>query len=103
MGDGDYVSVEQYNARPIYKKKDGDSIIYFNITWKMNYHDNPTAWIYQMPGSEAAVEPPQGQWTTDGYRGGDAYPPPTLTLRTQAERTEFTLQESNASPVLAGE
>jgi glutamine synthetase len=73
---GAYVAIGRFNGKLLYKKPDGSAIIYFRDKWKINDEDDTSGWLYSH-GSTGS-EPPVGGWTTEGYNGGSADPPPKV-------------------------
>jgi hypothetical protein len=76
---GRYTQIDVWNDKPKFKHVSEGSIIYFDGgAWYINDEDDTTAWLYKASQSETA---PLcfGEWTTEGYDGGDADPPPIVT------------------------
>eukprot|EP00438_Fugacium_kawagutii_P028437 Skav226821 [mRNA] locus=scaffold606:116024:125447:- [translate_table: standard] len=74
---GRYVPTDSYNGKPKYRQQNGQAIIYFDVFWKINFRDDCRGWYYSHPHHDAVV-PPRGEWTTEGYSGGDADPAPEV-------------------------
>ena len=71
------------NDKPKYHQIGGTGIIYCRRNWKINNQDNEGGWYYSR--AESGGTPPEGQWTTEGYGGSDADPPPTLTAHSSMD------------------
>jgi hypothetical protein len=75
---GRYAQIGMWNGRPKFKHVAGSCIIYFeNGAWYINDEDDTTAWFYK--ASQSDIDMPYcGAWTTEGYDGSDADPPPIV-------------------------
>ena len=80
------------NDKPKYHQIGGTGIIYyysndrwteFNDRWKLNDEDDEDGWYYSR--AESSDTPPEGQWTTEGFGGSGADPPPTLTAHSSMD------------------
>jgi hypothetical protein len=81
---GVYSKAGTFNDQSKYKHVTGSAIIYFEKVWKMSDVDDTSGWYYEAPERSDAVY--CGQWTTTGYTGGKAYPPPTVRRQSGAKR-----------------
>eukprot|EP01043_Picozoa_sp_COSAG02_P007258 COSAG02_NODE_215_length_28614_cov_43.077047_7_plen_1563_part_00 len=88
---GPYRQEGSNDGKPMYKQVGGSGLIYFSSFWKLNDETNTHGWYYSVRGS-TGDEPPTGQWTTHGYSGSDADPPPTVT------RVEQQVGETTSQP-----
>jgi len=72
-------SGQMHNGKKVWKQviPKGESIIYFNQYWKMNTSDNKGGWWYCVSDA-TGLNPPPGKWTSEGYSGTDAEPPPVV-------------------------
>lgn len=88
---GEYRRVGEHNQKPLYKKTNGDAIIFFNLRWKMNSIHDTRGWYYMAPDVSSAT-PPEGPWTTEQYDQDDADPAPVVsTLKIEAKSSFLDL------------
>ncbi|CAE6915871.1 nphp3 [Symbiodinium sp. CCMP2592] len=74
QGNGQYAYTEDHNAKPFYRQIGGDSVIYFDVSWRINTQSNSTdRQTFIAPTSPL---PPVGQWVTEDVHRPEADPPP---------------------------
>lgn len=86
---GEYAAFCTYEGKPMFKKIDGDAIIYFDENWKINFQGDVAGWYYQAPSGSLGWYgdedlPPACTWTLDGYEHADADPPPAISWKLEA-------------------
>merc|ERR1719362_587011 len=91
---GTYIFDRMQDTRPLYKNDSG-AIVYWNDmndAWMINNEDQCGGWFYEQPRNFRSDWPPSGTWSTTGYEGGDAFPPPSVALLKVEELVENTLK-----------
>lgn len=79
IANGQYKHSGSMEGKPMYKQIGGEGILYCFELWKITPKGDTTGWFYAAPSGGNGPEPPSGMWTTDGYNGGSADPPPIIT------------------------
>ncbi|NBR24498.1 MAG: hypothetical protein EBU08_12145, partial [Micrococcales bacterium] len=71
---GEYVPFGEHCGKPRFQHSNGSTLFYSQGMWKINDEPAPTGWYYAVLSSEEL--PPEMEWTTEGYDGRNANPPP---------------------------